>query len=206
MTLSSWLTVVMICSLGAVSPGPSLAVVVKNTLSGSRNNGLLTALGHGIGVGVYAFLCVTGLAILITGSPILFETFQILGALYLAWLGAKALKAGKPSTLNEEGNHDDLHRSGFQSGFLIAFFNPKIALFFVALFSQVVSLDSSILEKSVYAATASVIDGLWYVIVALAFSHGPWLNTLKKNSYWLDRVFGVLLIALAIKMLSGLLF
>ena len=62
MTLATWLTVVTICILGAMSPGPSLALVLKQTLTGGRRNGIMTALSHGIGVGIYAFLSILGLA------------------------------------------------------------------------------------------------------------------------------------------------
>ncbi len=204
MDLSNWLAVVAICSLGAISPGPSLAVVIKNTLSGGRINGIRCAIGHGCGVGLYAFLCVTGLAILITGSEILFRGLQFAGAGYLLWIAIKSLlsKPTQQSTDNEETHAVD--GNGFVAGFLIAFFNPKIAVFFIALFSQFVSPDSVVIEKIIYASTAAIIDGLWYVIVAVAFSHGPWLSALKRNGYWLDRFFGVLLFLVATNMFLSL--
>lgn len=73
MTLATWLAVVTICVLGAMSPGPSLALVLKQTLTGGRRNGVITALSHGIGVGIYAFLSVLGLAAIITASPTAFN-------------------------------------------------------------------------------------------------------------------------------------
>ena len=94
MTLATWFAVVTICVLGAMSPGPSLALVLKQTLTGGRRNGVITALSHGIGVGIYAFLSILGLAAIITASPTAFSILQWGGALYLAWLGVHAEPAG----------------------------------------------------------------------------------------------------------------
>ncbi|WP_428239900.1 LysE family translocator [Gynuella sp.] len=202
MTLSSWLTVATICILGAMSPGPSLAVVIKNTLSGGRQNGIKTAIGHGMGIGIYALISMSSLAIIITTSTLLFDTLQIAGALFLLWMGLKSLGVIKSAQT------DDAHRvvpesvnQGFRNGFLIAFFNPKVALFFIALFSQFISTNSPLGEKMVYALTAAAIDTLWYLLVAGLFSNSRLLDRLKRASIWLDRIFGVLLIGLGVRLL-----
>ena len=91
MTLTSWLTIVGICCLGAMSPGPSLAVVLKHTISGSRNKGISAAIAHGLGVGLYAFACISGVALVIMTSETLFTALKWSGAAYLAWLGIKGL-------------------------------------------------------------------------------------------------------------------
>ena len=69
MTFTTWLTVASICLLGAMSPGPSLAVVLKQTLSGGRKTGLFAAITHGLGIGLYALLCISGIAVMIVASP-----------------------------------------------------------------------------------------------------------------------------------------
>jgi threonine/homoserine/homoserine lactone efflux protein len=68
------------------------------------------------------------------------------------------------------------------------------------LFAQVVGTDTSVLGKIVYASTAMVIDGLWYLIVAWLFSNERWLASLQRNAIWLERIFGVVLIGLASKL------
>lgn len=201
MTLTTWLTVVSICTLGAMSPGPSLAVVLKQTLAGGRRNGVITALLHGMGVGLYAFLSVLGLAALITTSPLAFTALQWGGALYLAWLGIKGLTArqtgagGVPPVATTA--------SAARDGFLVVFLNPKVAVFFIALFSQVVGADTGLMAKLGYAATAMVIDGGWYLLVAMVLSHPRWLARLNSYGIWLDRLFGVILLLLALRLLTG---
>ncbi len=189
--------------LGAMSPGPSLAVVLKQTLAGGRSNGVVVALTHGLGIGLYAMLSIFGLAALITASPVAFTALQWSGALYLAWLGVKGLRA----RANPHAELPDVPTtaSAARDGFLVVFLNPKVAVFFIALFSQVVGADTSVLAKIGYAATAMVIDGGWYLVVAWLFSTPAWLDRLKRHSVWFERVFGVILVTLAGRLVVSIL-
>lgn len=197
MTLSAWLSVVGICSLGAMSPGPSLAVVLKHTLSGGRPQGSIAALSHAAGVGLYAFLSMSGLAAAIIASERLFTTLQWLGALYLAWLGIKSFLGRARPTLSLPTLQTG---AAARDGFMIVFLNPKIALFFIALFSQFVGADTALADKLLYAVTAMFIDGLWYLIVAWLFSSRRWLERLQAQALWIDRLFGAVLLLLAGKL------
>ena len=196
--LATWLSVATICILGAMAPGPSLAVVMRHTLTGGRAHGCMAAVAHSVGIGLYALLALSGLAVLITASPTVFGAFQWAGAAYLVWLGIKGVTA-KPAT--ESSLTDAATTSGAaRDGFLIAFLNPKIAVFLVALFSQVIGVDTSWPEKFLYAATAWFFDLLWYLVVAWLFSNPRWLATLKRKAVWFERAFGLVLLALAARL------
>ena len=201
MTIAMWLTVVSICMLGAMSPGPSLAVVLQQTLRGGRKTGLIAAVTHGLGIGLYALLCISGLALMITTSPFLFTTLQWLGAGYLLWIGIKGLRS-------QAGSHAELDKaattaSAARDGFMVVFLNPKVAVFFIAMFSQVIGIETSFLAKLAYAATAMFIDMGWYMIVAWSFSNPRWLGWLRQHVVWLERAFGIVLIALALRLVAG---
>ena len=200
MTIVIWLTVVSICLLGAMSPGPSLAVVLQQTLRGGRKTGLVAAVTHGLGIGLYALLCISGIAVMITTSPPLFIGLQWLGAGYLIWMGYKGLRAQRSAdaTLSDAPTTSSAARDGF----LVVFLNPKVAVFFIALFSQVIGSETTLLERLTYAATAMFIDMGWYMIVAWSFSSTRWLGYLQRNFVWLERAFGVVLIALALRLLA----
>jgi threonine efflux protein len=203
MTLTAWIPLVTICILGAMSPGPSLAVVLKNTLAGGRSEGVKTALSHGFGVGLYAFATAAGLAGLFTGSPLLFKVIQWLGAIFLAYLGLKALfgTTGLAEAARTETD-SSYNGNGLRSGFLIAFLNPKLALFFAALFSQFVSSKTQLPEKMIMALTAALVDAGWYLLVALVLSHSRVLGALRSKAGLLDKIFGLLLVLLAIRMFA----
>jgi len=162
---------------------------------------MVAATCHGLGIGFYALACISGLAVMITTSPLLFEVMQWLGAAYLLWLGVRGLRAraGQGQQLAEPPTTGSAARDGF----LVVFLNPKVAVFFIALFSQVIGTETSWLEKMVYAGTALFIDMAWYMIVAWSFSNPRWLGYLQKNVVWFERAFGLILIALAMRFLTG---
>ncbi|MFM5603262.1 LysE family translocator [Aeromonas caviae] len=200
MELTSWLALAAICVMGAISPGPSLALIIRNTVQGGQGHGVATALGHGLGVGIYALITALGLAILITQTPLLFDLIRYGGAAFLAWLGIKALLA-RPAggEVGKEEGHPPRGRQGAFEGFMVAFLNPQLAIFFIALFSQFVHADTGWREGGIMMLTAGGIDALWYVLVALVLSRGPVLAWLKAKSTVIDKVSGLVLLGLALK-------
>ncbi|UTA49078.1 LysE family translocator [Simiduia sp. 21SJ11W-1] len=199
MLLSSWLAVAGICTLGAMSPGPSLAVVMNNTVSHGRQAGMLTALGHGLGVTGYAAATALGLAVIIASSPMIFDLIRYAGAAFLLYLAYKSFTAGKPKP-QETGSQPepDHKRKGFISGLLIAALNPKMAVFFLALFSQFIDTGASLQDKLILAATAGVIDTLWYLLVAWGLATPAVLTWLSRHQGRINRVFAVVIAALAL--------
>nr|WP_299240614.1 LysE family translocator [uncultured Halomonas sp.] len=202
MSLTSWLSLAAVCALGAMSPGPSLAMVLRHTLGGGRAAGVIAALSHALGVGCYALLTVWGLGAVILHQPLLFTVITWGGAAYLAWLGLKALRAGRQSVL-VTGAMTTSATLAAREGMLVALANPKLILFFVALLSQFVSGDMDAWAKALIVATAASIDAIWYVLVAIALSHSTLLPWLQKRTHWINRLTGVLLIALAIRVVMG---
>ncbi|MGY3884149.1 LysE family translocator [Aeromonas aquatica] len=199
MELTSWLALAAICVMGAISPGPSLALIIRNTVQGGQGHGVVTALGHGLGVGIYALITAFGLSLLITQTPLLFDIIRYGGAAFLAWLGIKALLAKPASGGAEEEGHGLKGRQGAFEGFMVAFLNPQLAIFFIALFSQFVHADTGWREGIIIMLTAGGIDAVWYVLVALVLSRGPVLAWLKAKSFVIDKISGLVLLGLALK-------
>ena len=196
MTLTAWLSLLAICCLGAMSPGPSLAVVLKQTVGNSRRHGLAASWLHAAGVGLWAFATISGLAILVEQSEIAFKIITWLGAGYLAWIGVKAIRAGRSGNLEVESTEKGTILSAGFEGAMISVLNPKLAIFFIALFSQFISPDAGIVDQLIMTATAALVDGIWYSIVALLLSHGPVLKALQRRSQLVNRLTGGILIAL----------
>lgn len=195
MTIQEYLALCLVCLLGAASPGPSLAVILGATLGTSPAAGLRAALAHGAGVAVYAALTVSGLALFLAQAPTLYALVQIAGALYLLYLGARALLASRSSSAPATPEVQS-QRSG-RDGFMIAFLNPKLALFMLALFSQFLGQDAGIGQKVLMVITAGGIDAGWYAVVVYLCSRGPLIGALERHRVSIDRFFGLLLISLA---------
>jgi len=202
MPLTLWLSLAAVCAMGAMSPGPSLAMVLRHTLGGGRTPGVVAGISHALGVGLYALLTVWGLGAVISQEPMLFRLITWGGAAYLAWLGIRALQAGRGGALEAQAAVTDPLQAA-RDGVLVALGNPKLILFFVALLSQFVSPDMSTAGKALIVATAALIDGLWYVLVAVALSHSAVLPWLQARAHWINRLTGVLLLALALRVLIG---
>lgn len=206
MSFAAWLSVATICVLGAMTPGPSLAVVLRYSVGQSRQAGFACALAHGLGIGFYAVITMTGLGILFQTVPVFHNAVSILGALYLIWLAIKAWRAaGSGAKFNVDGTTKLSGSIGqaARDGFMIAFLNPKIALFFLALFSQFVSPEFEWSGKFLLAFTAAAIDAGWYCLVAIGLSHGAVLPWLRDHAAWIERIIAILFVLIALRVLWG---
>ena len=205
MDFFAWLQVSLICIMGAMSPGPSLAVVLRNTMAGGKRQGVMTGLGHGLGIFFYAGLVVSGLAVVLHAFPHVEEALSYAGIALLIWLGTSFLgfrpgsgNGGEAAPAGDAPGHAKASgRRGFVSGFLIAFLNPKIAAFFLAIFAPFIRADADSLEKVILALTAGVIDAGWYVLVALVLSGTGLVGLLRRHAKATDRAIGILLLAVA---------
>lgn len=201
MELTAWLSLASICILGAMTPGPSLAMVLKHTISGGRFNGMIVSLAHGLGVALYAVITVLGMAVIIKETPWLFNIIKYAGVAFLLWLAFKALTS--TSVLNNL--HTEMSKVSWQQsaweGFSIAFLNPKLALFFLALFSQFIHADASTQQKTLMVATVGGIDTLWYCLIALILSQSSVLTKLRDNAHIVDKVTGIALISVAMRVM-----
>lgn len=195
MDLTTILALSFVCAMGAMSPGPSLAVILRNTISGGRLQGVMTGVGHGLGFGMYALLAVTGLSALLIAHESFFLFLQWSGALVLLWLSYNMLTY-IPSDGNDD--HSINNRRGFIEGFLISFLNPKILVFLVAVFSQFIDPQMSQSEKILMAILAGLIDTTWYVLVAAILAGTPLIDFFRSNSLIIDRVIGLVLSLLAL--------
>ena len=174
MNITQWSQLVLICIMGAMSPGPSLAVILRNTLSGGRTQGIMSGIGHGFGITFYAVVAVAGLVAIINTIPHFFSVAQIAGSFFLIWLGGKMIISffKKDYAAIENMPSKNSSHQGFLEGFLIAFLNPKIAVWLLALFSQFVRPDALLAEQVVLVSTVGVIDASWYCLVAFLASSG----------------------------------
>ena len=199
MDFTALLGVSFVCAMGAMSPGPSLAVVLRNTISGGRTQGVMTGVGHGIGFGIYAMLAVTGLSAILIADESKFELLQWSGAIVLLWLSYNMLTY-QPSDNKEE--HKNSGRRGFVEGFMIAFLNPKILVFLVAVFSQFLDPQMTDMDRFLMALIAGLIDTVWYVLVAVFLSGTVIIDKLRDNSTLIDRMIGSVLLILAFALIG----
>ena len=196
MTLSAWLSLALVCLLGAMSPGPSLAIVVRHSVNSGTRAGVICALSHGFGIFLWAALMASGLGALLFAQPTWFDGLRALGAGFLMYLGCRALMAQRGASANT-GEANSGGGKAAREGLVIALSNPKVAVFFAALFSQFIQPDATLKTQLMIAITAAVIDVLWYMVVAILLSRPVWSGYLTQHGSLLDRGFGVILIVVS---------
>ncbi len=191
--------------LGAISPGPSVMVVIRNTIVGGRSQGVACAVGHGIGFGIYAISAVFGLIVLLENAPDVFLILQLIGVGLLVWYGY--LMWFDEVNLDGKSGSDSskIKQQGFIEGFSIAFFNPKIALFLVAVLAQVLEPGMGIGTKLAIGTLGMSIDMIWYLVVALALTGTGAVDWLRMQGQLIYRITAIALWVFAASVIYSLL-
>ena len=115
---------------------------------------------------------------------------------FLVYLGCRALMAQR-GVAADTGQANSGGGEAAREGLVIALSNPKVAVFFAALFSQFIQPDATVKTQLMIAATAAVIDALWYTVVAVLLSRPAWSGRYVQHGGLLDRGFGLILIVLS---------
>ena len=198
MTFFLWSQFAIVCIIGAMSPGPSLAVVIRNNINYNRFAGILTSIGHGLGIGVYATLAILGLGIILQTNQTIFLIIQILGLVFLFFLGLLFINQ-KNSEEKIEVNPNQLN--SFLQGFSIAIINPKILIWFTAIYSQFIWIEATFVFNTILVLTASIIDAIWYIIVSLLITGYGVKNFLIERRIFIQKITGSVLIVISLSLL-----
>ena len=190
-----WVQFASICIVGAMSPGPSMALIIRNSIKYGRVSGLLSSVGHAIGIGIYASISVLGLQIILINNIFVFNTIQFCGSIFLLILGILFLKnSGEKLSLED----DQKNLNSFIQGFAISILNPKILIWFTAIFSQFIEASSTSMTKLTMVFMASSIDGIWYIIVTIVVTGFGLKQFLENNTKTIQNISGIVLIFISL--------
>jgi homoserine/homoserine lactone efflux protein len=190
--LELYLTYIAACFLIAIIPGPTVTVIVANSLKHGTRAGLLNVGGTQLGLGLMMLVLVVGLSSVIAAMASLFEVLRWAGAAYLVWLGYKLLRA--PDALGERSAAPEPRGGFFLQGFLVMMANPKGLLWFGAFIPQFVDPSTDYVRQVVLLgltamAAAAISDG-GYALLA-----GGARNMMSKSRVRLvSRIGGLCLI------------
>lgn len=191
--------------LAAASPGPDFALVTRQSLVHGRRAGLLTSLGIGLGLAVHISYSAAGLAAIISRSHALTLTVKICGALFLLYLGFTAFRSVAHTNKLANESSPRPYEAGFVvSGFLCNLLNPKAPLYFLALFTAVLPADLPKTTLAIYGMWLVVLQWSWFAVVATLFTHPRIRASLLSARVWIDRVFGIAMIAIALRLVWSL--
>ena len=202
MSLIVFIQVFFVCLFGAMSPGPSMAVVINNAVFKNRYHGVLTSIGHGLGITIYAIFAVIGIGLIINTNILIFNGMKIISIMFLIYLGLKAI------TNKEKVNFENKELSGratsFFQGLSIAILNPKILVWFVAIYSQFMSKSNDFLFNTYLVLIAGVIDTCWYILLTIMATSNVALRYLKSKSDILQKLLGFIFIMIGMVLILDL--
>lgn len=187
-----------------LTPGSDTLYILGRSISQGKKAGLLSALGISTGALVHTIFAALGLSIILAQSATAFNIVKYLGALYLIYLGIKAMTAKSSNEFKlEEGSELKNNRKIYLSGILTNVLNPKVALFFLAFLPQFINPNytNSTVSFIVLGLTFVATGTMWGLILALFSAK---LSSKIKQNYkiktWLDRFTGIVFVFLGIKL------
>jgi threonine efflux protein len=200
-----FLSLTLIHLLAAASPGPDFALVTRESVVNGRRAGLLTSVGISLGLAVHVSYSAAGVATLVTHSPALLTAVEILGACFLIYIGASSLRTRRsPSPLEGTAATDMRASKLLSKGFLCNLLNPKAPLYFLALFTAVIPASTPTATLLIYCAWLVCLQCLWFANMSLLFSYARVRLTLNDSRVWIERFFGLGMLALAGRMIWSL--
>jgi threonine/homoserine/homoserine lactone efflux protein len=187
--------------LGAMSPGPDFAVVVRQSIVSGRSHGMAAAAGIAAGVFAWAAAAASGIAALIAWAPGVLTVVKLLGAGYLLYLGVQAWRsAGQAPPPRPDPSTRSGLRAAFRDGLLTNVLNPKAAVFFVALLPQFLPARPGVLDTLALSGTAVILTLTWFVAVAALFASARRLLSRAAVRQAIDRLTGTVLIGLGVRL------
>lgn len=150
-----------------LTPGPATATVIRVAARDGRRAALGAVAGNSVGVLLWASLSALGVSSLILASQLAYDVLRVTGAAVLVVLGVRSLlHRGAP---DDDAAGTPRGRAGWRSGLATGVANPKLAVFFVALFPQFLAPGASVLPAALAMAAVIVgFDVLWFSTLAYA--------------------------------------
>jgi threonine/homoserine/homoserine lactone efflux protein len=184
-----------ISAVVVVTPGVDMALVTKNALLHGRRAARATALGVNAGIFIWTVAAALGLAAVIAASSAAFTAIKLLGALYLVYLGLRAvLGSAEPTTIPARGN-------AFRQGLASNLLNPKIAVFFTSLLPQFV--DAGHARPQDLLLLGVLFNGMgvaWLLTYAELSARARDVLGRPRVKRTLDRLSGIALVALGVRL------
>lgn len=201
-----FITITLIHLLAAASPGPDFALVSRQALLQGRRAGLWISSGIALGLAIHIVYSAAGLATLIAHSTVWMTAIKLVGGAYLLYLGYQGIRAKKKSgsvSIEPAIIVDVSARRLVWKGFLCNALNPKAPIYFLSLFTIVLSPDLPLSTLAIYGIWIMMVQLFWFSLITLFFSQPLIRSRFLAMSHWIDRVFGVAMMALGLKVLLG---
>ncbi len=191
--------IVGVTVLVMLSPGPDMIIVMRNTLIGGHTAGLRTSLGILAGNLVHITYCAVGIGLLISQCIIAFNIIKYAGAAYLIYLGIMSCLASAQTLKIDRDQPKQRSNAWFLQGFINNVLNPKGTLFYLGVFTMVITPDTSAPATAVLVLTTMLVSASFWLVFVYTLDRKYIRNLLERSQKAVQRAFGALLIFLGIR-------
>ncbi len=201
-----FITIAIAHLFAVASPGPDFAIVMKHSIQYGKRAALITSVGVGTAILIHVAYALAGIGLIINSTPWIYDLLIVLASGFLLYLGWGAIQS-KPVTNQSSASSLDQttptlnDRKAFAVGFLTNGLNPKATLFFLSLFTVVVSFETPLIVKAAYGVYLTLATMAWFCCLSLVLTISSVRGIFVRNGYIFDRVMGVILILLALNIL-----
>ena len=173
---SSFLAFLLPATALAIVPGPTVTVIIANSLKYGTRAGLLNVLGTQVGVVIWLAIAALGLGAAIQLMGVWFDMVRYAGAAYLVWLGYKLLTS--KGDLAVAADRARPNGSFFLQGLVVILSNPKMLVLFGALIPPFIPTGADVMKTTMllgitFGAIAAISDSAYAVLAGRA---GAWLS------------------------------
>jgi threonine/homoserine/homoserine lactone efflux protein len=190
---------------GVVSPGPSFIMAARTAVARSRADGLMVALGLGLGATLVAGLCLAGLHALLTAVPVLYTVLKVVGGLYLVWM-AWNIWRGAPKPLRVDVGTSGSERSSLAASFRLGLFtqlsNPKAAVVYGSVFAALLPAQFPLAAGLLVMLGVFVMEAGWNAMVVLLLSSSAPRAAYLRSKTVVDRLAAGVMGALGLRLVS----
>ncbi|MDO6460141.1 LysE family transporter [Granulosicoccaceae sp. 1_MG-2023] len=196
-----FLAITLVHLLAAATPGPDFVMVTQQSLTRGRYAGVLCSLGIALGLSVHIVYSSLGMAALVSDSSSALAVLKIAAGAYLIYLGIQGLRS-RPGGRQQE-TATTARVSGTRliaMGFLCNALNPKAPLYFVSVFTLVLSPDMPFYQIALYGVWMMLLQFVWFSAVAMLLSKPAVKRRFQQAGHWIDRSAGAVMLAFGIKL------
>ena len=197
--LEQVLVIVSVTFLVMVSPGPDMALVLRNTLVSGRRAGLQTSMGVLCGNLVHITYCMLGIGVLISRSIVAFSVLKYAGAAYLIYLGITSFRSNARTLDAEAISVQPRERACFGQGFVNNILNPKGTLFYLGVFTTLINPGTSASTMAVLVLSMMLVSASFWLVFVYALDRQSIRDLIDRSQKTIDRLFGVVLCLLGLR-------
>ena len=188
---NEFISLAIIHLLAVIAPGPDFAVTVRQSIRHGRWAGIQVAIGIGAGISVHVLYTLLGVGALLHANALLMIATKILGATYLLYLALSFLRnAGRSNPAEDINDGEAASALGWRRSFLLGFItnatNPKATLFFLAIFTTVVSAATPLKVQVLYGIWMCLVNAGWFVLVSVLFTQQVVRDRFLRMGGWLE--------------------